>query len=1250
MKKNSISFAKKLCAQILALAIIISAISCAFVSGLTVSAEGLDIWDGTEATEFAGGRGTEENPYKISTPEQLAYLVNTVTVGHGVNTVGKYFELTNDIYLNDVSAADWQTNAKQWYAFSTVDNLFAGTFNGNGYTVYGISRNDTPATSDGNNATALFPYALNDAKIYNVNIRNSYISGVNYAGGIIGKIYKENDETVTTNTVISGCSVDETVIKAYGAGGFIGGATGIKSYRLITIDNCWYKGASDAISGTYATVFTGGISNGYVKIKNSWFVSDKAATREATLVNVYGTTEGTYTNSTSVTVLSAEDMQGENAKTNMPALDWVLWDATEGYPTVNAIPLWYDKIWDGKTFAKPLGSGTKTDPYQIANGANLSWLFSETINSNRYNAHHYILTDDIYLNNVNVPDWQSKNPNSWYANDTSLLYGGIDGNGHAINGIYINNSTATKVGLVGRLGDSAYMKNLGIKNSYINVTTANSMAGAFAGEHYRTPGVTTSNVTFDNCYVDETVTVKAAKYASGFFAYGKKSTSSYKVTFNYCYYRGTADTLSASESKRPFTVAWGGYAYLNNSYFVSPYAPISENSASKVYGTTAYSGVTVLTEEQLTGENAKTNMVGFDFARLWNVVPNGYPTVNPMPENYDADAVWNGTSAQPSGSGTKDDPYLIENGKNLLWVYNTVVTKITANIYDAHYCKLTKDIYLNNTEDPEWMEKYPYEWPVSDKSRFLGGIDGNGYTIHGLYIDDSTTAYVGLFGQLGNSAYVKNLGIKDSYINATKSGSMAGAFAGYHWRNADSTNVTFDNCYVDETVTVKAAQYAAGFFAYGRATNASHKVTFNNCFYRGTADTLSASDSKRGFTAAWSGYVYLNNSYYVSNDAPITAGEVNKVYGTTSFTGSNGSVKVLTDAQMKGSEAQKSMDLDWTTEWKAVIGKYPVLRVFNDDSSVIWDGTVASDFAGGNGTADSPYIIETAAQLALMVSEPTNSYYELKGDIYLNNTIDPLWKEVSPKAWYTAVDTSSAFTGNLNGNGYTVYGIYVNDETNVYAGLFSVLGTAATVKNVGIEDAYINLANGTVGAIAGIATSTAVIDACYADESVALIGSTVGGIIGQGSDITVKDSYFTGSAQGTVQGGIIGTSTADDSVTTSYTVGYALTGNGSAETNGSYNTTDGDSVNAIKGNAAVETLSEFAFGTVWYPVENGYPQLIVKGRHTCDVDGNGDLDAGDLVAMQKHLLNADKYYLTDLTADGNTDVRDLVYLKKKVSQ
>jgi len=41
---------------------------------MTSTAASFDIWDGSIATEFAGGNGTEEEPYLIKTASQLAYL------------------------------------------------------------------------------------------------------------------------------------------------------------------------------------------------------------------------------------------------------------------------------------------------------------------------------------------------------------------------------------------------------------------------------------------------------------------------------------------------------------------------------------------------------------------------------------------------------------------------------------------------------------------------------------------------------------------------------------------------------------------------------------------------------------------------------------------------------------------------------------------------------------------------------------------------------------------------------------------------------------------------------------------------------------------------------------------------------------------------------------------------------------------------------------------------------------------------
>lgn len=64
-----------------------------------VSAEG-EAWDGTAAEGFAGGSGTESDPFLISNAAEFAYLCEQLDFGND-DFSGKYFELTHNIVFND---------------------------------------------------------------------------------------------------------------------------------------------------------------------------------------------------------------------------------------------------------------------------------------------------------------------------------------------------------------------------------------------------------------------------------------------------------------------------------------------------------------------------------------------------------------------------------------------------------------------------------------------------------------------------------------------------------------------------------------------------------------------------------------------------------------------------------------------------------------------------------------------------------------------------------------------------------------------------------------------------------------------------------------------------------------------------------------------------------------------------------------------------------------------------------------------
>ena len=63
---------KRVTASVLSAAVALTCTSLAIPSAADADAPA--VWDGTAAVEYAGGDGTQANPYQIATAEQLALL------------------------------------------------------------------------------------------------------------------------------------------------------------------------------------------------------------------------------------------------------------------------------------------------------------------------------------------------------------------------------------------------------------------------------------------------------------------------------------------------------------------------------------------------------------------------------------------------------------------------------------------------------------------------------------------------------------------------------------------------------------------------------------------------------------------------------------------------------------------------------------------------------------------------------------------------------------------------------------------------------------------------------------------------------------------------------------------------------------------------------------------------------------------------------------------------------------------------
>ena len=144
-----------------------------------------DKWDGSVASSFAGGSGTEPNPYLIATGAQLAYLAKIVNADmtNAMGTNNKYYKLVADIDLNNIEWTPIGINPKM------VDDTqsFGGVFDGQNHTIRNlkITANDKGSIGLFGNVTAIKSTTinLNNFKVENANITTTDCSDDGIAVG-----------------------------------------------------------------------------------------------------------------------------------------------------------------------------------------------------------------------------------------------------------------------------------------------------------------------------------------------------------------------------------------------------------------------------------------------------------------------------------------------------------------------------------------------------------------------------------------------------------------------------------------------------------------------------------------------------------------------------------------------------------------------------------------------------------------------------------------------------------------------------------------------------------------------------------------------------------------------------------------------------------------------------------------------------------------------------------------------------------
>ena len=184
---------------------------------------------------------------------------------------------------------------------------------------------------------------------------------------------------------------------------------------------------------------------------------------------------------------------------------------------------------------------------------------------------------------------------------------------------------------------------------------------------------------------------------------------------------------------------------------------------------------------------------------------------------------WDGkTATQPEGSGTKDDPYLIADAANLLWLQKQIPRGDTVNDQHADvlagkytakfagmYFLQTQDIDLNGQE---FMSIGYYFANAKRMGAFGGTYDGQGFAIRNGKITSQNTGHGlnvnwghGLFGMI-HGATIKNIVLDNVQVEGH---GVTGAIVGRAAATADDkekgeTLNVIENCVVNANCTVTA--------------------------------------------------------------------------------------------------------------------------------------------------------------------------------------------------------------------------------------------------------------------------------------------------------------------------------------------------------------------------------------------------------------------------------------------------------------
>ena len=476
------------------------------------------------------------------------------------------------------------------------------------------------------------------------------------------------------------------------------------------------------------------------------------------------------------------------------------------------------------------------------------------------------------------------------------------------------------------------------------------------------------------------------------------------------------------------------------------------------------------------------------------------------------------------GSGTEAEPYLISTPEHLVELF--------FHLGNEHF-KLLNDIDLTNylavggaghNDGAGWN-------PIGNASnKFSGTLNGAGFKITGLWIDRSSTDYVGLFGHIDGT--INNIGVEIA-TTGLKGNSYVGGLAGY------CSGGTVIDCYV--TGKVSGINDRVGGLI-GRASS----CIINNCYATGY---VSGINDRIGGLIGEASNIQITDCY--------TANIVNGKNRAGGLIGEGSLALTITNCHATGN----------------------VSGIYNDIGGLIGNATegpgamsITNCYATGNviGYDDVGGLVGA--------SHASITYCHATGNVEGNNNVGGLKGRQTQGSYNNNCYATGNVRGNDNVGGLIGYLEYTS-HTKCYA-----TGNVNGINNVG----------GLVGASSGSSLyGRAKFTNCYTILATVIGDTRVGGLIGtNGYEASVSNCYTSCNVNGnTSVGGFIGRN--GGTVENSF-FDYQTTGQIYAVGDGSGTTTNllGKSTAEMKTKSTFIS-AEWDFTTIW-GIDEGitYPFFI----------------------------------------------------------